>query len=679
MKRSGFERVPGSVIVAMALFAAAARPQEGARFDSSVQNFEKQGTFGVPGRTMSLSAPFRLNEDPPPGTIFDILSYRLELRAAMVTEDFGGSNVIALRLLNPADSIELYQLKLQIDSVHVEGNAVQYGTDDASERLVVHLGSVRQSGDTVHIAIWYRRLPGIPRETLRLGYNYFSDTLSGLPAPLGYTMSEPREARCWMPCYDEPWDKATAAMNVTVPAGFVAASNGTLDSVTSNVDGTITWHWRESHQIATYLMCATISKFTVPNSRYVRASGDTIPVQYYVWARDSLETSNYLSTVKLMIANLSALFGPYPWDKYGMSCVTPFAYGGMEHQSMTTLHEAYRTNEDVVVHELAHQWWGDLVTCGTWPDIWLNESFATYSEALWHESRDGKPALHSFMSSIEDFNAASWRGKIYDPESQGFGLFPASVYTKGAWVLHTLRGMIGDSLFFGSLRKWRARYAQSSAVTEDLRSIVESEVGHDLSWFFDEWIYGDGWPIYSTAFRWANDTLFVTIVQQQSAGWPVFRVPLVIGAYTSGAPSEFMVIDSLKTQTIAEPWGSRPDSIVLDPEGWVLKQLGSPLFAPGSGSMPARFILEQNYPNPFNPVTVIPYEVATASAVSLEIFDLLGRRVSTPVSGPMRAGLHSVRFDGSGLATGVYLYRLQAWPLDGSAGATAVKRMVLIR
>ncbi len=125
----------------------------------------------------------------------------------------------------------------------------------------------------------------------------------------------------------------------------------------------------------------------------------------------------------------------------------------MEHQTITTLNRYLKTDEKVVVHELAHQWWGDLVTCGTWKDVWLNESFATYAEALWAEQNGGREALRQYMhSALEHFYYGSWQGGPYDPEGQGFNLFDDVVYSKGAWVLHTLRGVIGDSLFFSSAR-----------------------------------------------------------------------------------------------------------------------------------------------------------------------------------------------------------------------------------
>ncbi len=603
---------------------------------------------------------------------FDVVSYALDLRAAMVTEDFGGTNLITLILKTPADSVLLYQLKLQIDSVKVDGVVRPFTVSDPTERLTVRLGGIRPAGDTLRVAVAYRRLPGIPRQTDRLGYFFFRDTLPGLPANLGYTMSEPREARCWMPCYDEPWEKSTASMTVTVPAGYVVASNGTLNGTTVNGDRTITWRWQERHQIASYLICATISQWTVPTIHFLRAPGDSIPVQYFVWAADSAQTAAYLPTVRQMIANLSAVFGPYPWDKYAMAAVTPFGYGGMEHQSVTTLHRSLETSENVVVHELAHQWWGDLVTCGAWPDIWLNESFATYSEALWKESLGGLPALRAYMNGMQNFNFGSWSGAVYDPESQTFNLFATVVYTKGAWVLHTLRGAIGDSAFFRSLRKWRELYAGKSAVTADFQGAVESVTGTPMAWFFREWIYGTGWPVYSLSSRWQGGTLFVKIYQQQPATWQTYQMPVKVRAYWAGADSTFTLLDSARAQTFAIQLGVRPDSVLFDPDDWILKQRGTPV-AEDWHEIPAQLVLLQNYPNPFNTATKITYDLPAVSRVTIRVFDILGREVATLLDGVQLTGTHTVSFNGLNLASGVYIYRLTA------GDVVSVKKMILLK
>jgi aminopeptidase N len=632
-------------------------------------NVEKAGAFGFDRE----NTPLYVGPQP-----FDVLHYKIDLSLAMTSELLQGVSSITMVLRTASDSIRLNAAALQLDTVRVDGVQRAVRIDSAGEAFVVPLGGVRNPGDTLRIDISYRRLPGVKRPVTRLGYYYYTPaTAQGIPEILGYTMSEPSDARFWLPCYDEPWDKATAEINATVPQGYTAASNGRLLGITANAGGTTTWRWREDHQVATYLLCVTASKFTISSLPLVRAAGDTIPVQYVVWAADSAATAAYLPTVRQMIVNLGALYGAYPFDKYGMTAVFPFGYGGMEHQTLTTLQRSAATNELVVVHELGHQWWGDLVTCGTWKDIWLNESFATYAEALWRESVGGKTALRNIMQSKARFADGSWQSAVYDPEGQGKYLFSDLVYDKGGWVLHALRGVLGDSLFFRALRFYRQQYAGTSAITREFQAAVEAVAGSSLNWFFDEWIFGGGWPVYAWTSSWSSEGLSVRIVQQQSTLWPTYTMPIQIRAYWQGKDTTFILWDSLRTQSWKLPLAFKPDSVAFDPDSWILRQMGTALSVRQEAAIgPQTFSLEQNYPNPFNPTTSIRFSVPRAQMrrlVTLEVFDILGRSVETLVNEELEPGSYLATFDASGRSSGVYYYRLRA----GESFST--KRMVLLK
>ncbi len=523
-------------------------------------------------------------------------------------------------------------------------------------------GVLLAPGDTVAVRIDYRRLPGLKRPGGRWGYYYFKDSL-GLPAHLGYTMSEPSDARFWMPCHDDPADKATADIHVTVPAGYTVASNGKFLGTETVANGQVRWHWRETHQMAPYLMAVTASKFTVPTTLLVRAAGDTIPLQYYVWAADSAQTAVYLDVVQDMVTGLSSLYGPYPFDKYGMVCIVPFGYGGMEHQSITTLNRYLETDERVVVHELAHQWWGDLVTCATWKDIWLNESFATYSEALWRELNGGKAALQAYMvNSLQHFYYGSWQGSVYDPEGQGFNLFDDVVYSKGAWVLHTLRGTIGDSAFFRTLRAYRARHAWGNATTAQFKAVVDSVVGTPMDGFFNAWVYGQGWPAYNVQRQWTGDSIKVMIAQTQSASWPVFPAWLDLRLQGAGHDTTVTVWNDSRNSTYMFRTGFAVDSVLLDPQNRVMKLVTYKPTSVDEERQPDRMSLEQNYPNPFNGTTMIHFTVAggTSSHVRIVVHDVLGREVAVIFDENGVTGERRVAFDASRLASGVYLYTMQA-------------------
>ena len=593
---------------------------------------------------------------------------------------------MSLLLKSPADSIVLNAAGLLFDTVRVDGVPKRILADSSAESFTIYLEEMRNAGELVLVEVPYRRPTEYRRPGSRLGYYHFSvDSVQGLPANVGYTMSEPSDTRFWMPCFDEPWDKATAEIMITVPTGYVAASNGKLVQVTNHGDGTQTWHWREDHQVAPYLLCVTVSVFSVSRLPYVTAGGDTIPVEYYVWNsglfEDSSAAASYLPTVRSMIAAFAGAYGEYPFDKYGMTAIVPFEFGGMEHQTISTLNRYLFTDEQIVAHELAHQWWGDLVTCATWEDIWLNESFATYSEAIWQESRGGKAALRRYMKdSLEQFNYLSWTGAVHDPVGQGFNLFDLVVYSKGAWVLHTLRGVIGDSTFFRVLHAYRSRFEGGNATTTDFIAVVDSVTGSDYDWFFDQWIYGRGWPEYALSYNWHPDTLMLSLYQQQDVSRPTYTMPLTLRAYHGSESTTFLVRDSLRTQHFLLPLPTTPDSVVLDPDGWVLKQIVPVLPPPPPDELPPSFALFQNYPNPFNPTTVVSYQLPVVSDVKIVVYDLLGREVEVLANERKNRGSYSVTFDshfpgrgGAGLSSGVYLYKLTAGEY------VETRKMILVR
>jgi aminopeptidase N len=658
------------LLVCLALVGAAiqsASPRQG--------GFDKQGRFIAPDIGISLATVHQKAPSYDGPQPFDVLHYDLDVYLPLTTHELSGRNTIIMRLKEAVDSLDLHGVGLSLDTVRVDGVLKTTTLKPASEMFTVHLDTTRYAGDTLRMVIDYRRIPEYPRPSSRQGYYFFRDTL-GIPSNLGYTFSEPSDARFWMPCYDEPWDKATAEIRVTVPQGYVPASNGLLQSVTINGNGTETWHWVENNQIATYLMCITASVFTVSEIPYVSVTGDTIPLQYYAWPSDSASVAAYLPSVAAMMYELESMFGPYPFDKYGMTAIVPFVFLGMEHQTITTMNRFYRTDNRVVVHELGHQWWGNLVTCGTWPDIWLNEGFATYTEALWRERTGGPAALRGYMvDSLSHFNNATWQGAIYNPVAQGFNLFAQSVYSKGAWVLHTLRGVVGDTIFFAILRAYRERYEGRSAVTAELEAVVDSVVGQDMGWFFDQWVYGRGWPHYRYTHDVVGDTIVLQIAQTQDALWPTFRMPVQLRLQYDGTPdTTIVVLNDQRLQSYSIPLAGTLLQIDFDPHQWILKQVFPwPLSVSQTGA-PLTFTLEQNYPNPFNPTTTIQFAipVGTYNYTSLRVYDVLGREVATLVNDELNPGTYEVTWDASGQASGVYYYRLQ------TGGFTETKRLVLL-
>jgi len=345
----------------------------------------------------------------------------------------------------------------------------------------------------------------------------------------------------------------------------------------------------------------------------------------------------------------------------------------MEHQTMTS---TITYDEFVIAHELGHQWFGDLITCGSWRDLWLNEGFATYSEALYAEALGGPATYHQYMSGImEGAKRAAGTLRVSDT-SDVANLFNSNrVYDKGGSVLHMLRHVLGDTLFFSSLRSYvadpRLRYA--TAITEDFRTACEQTSGRDLGFFFHEWIDGEGFPWYE--YSWTTDSTaggFETIVnvwQRAKSTPPAFFTMPLDCRFSAGAWDTTVVLqNTVPGQEFTILLSHRPDSIRLDPGSWVLAEFTN---LNEAGALPQTFALLQNYPNPFNPTTTIPFELVRQEYVSLKIFDLLGREIATLVEGKVAPGHYEVTWDrmqnpGKSLASGVYICRLVAGEFSAS-------------
>jgi aminopeptidase N len=608
---------------------------------------------------------------------YDVVKYNLYMDWYNIlsgqSHAFNGRMEITFRpsLDVPLDSIRLDNGPgyLRVDSAFSGGNRLKM--DSLNGKLIVVLDNSLSALDTGKVELYYHVTdPGInpSPDSLQKGlYVYHKGVqLSGqytVPETVAYTMSEPSDARYWMPCYDDPSDKAICEISIRVPNGFVAASNGTLDSTISNGDNSSTFYWSENYPIATYLMCATAARFSVVQKTVV-IGGKSIPVQYYVYPQDSAEAVNNqvcnIDTVISMMKFFSSIYGPYPFDKYGMTGIEPFHYGGMEHQTITTMNRNYEFDRRDVAHELAHQWWGDMVTLGTWKDIWLNESFATYSEAM--------QLQHLSESSFEnemDFYAARFfqedstqlRYSIYAPPT-GY-IFGLAEYYKGAWVLHMLRNCVGDTTFFEILRRYRADFEFRNAVTSDFIDVVDSVTNSDMMWFFDEWVFKQGYPVYTKTFTQSGDTVSVTVSQVQTNA-PIFRMPMEIGVYSRGQRTIYSFTDSMLVQTFTQYFPNKADSILLDPLNKILARYpGQALTQVGEAETPPRtYALLRNYPNPFNGMTNVVYSLSTAGFVTMELYDLLGRKVETLVHGFQATGPHEIKVNAAKLASGVYLCRL---------------------
>ncbi len=634
-----------------------------------------------------------------PSHAFDVQQYTLVLDIyncfrGSFPSSFNGRETIRFAVDTTLSSIALNAVNtsLTIDSV---GGAAT-GFTHVGNILTLTLDRSYAPGDTVEVRIAYRH-----KNVSDYAFYVSSDSMV-------FTDCEPQGARKWFPCWDAPSDKALWDLTAIVPASVKLGSNGRLvDSSTSH--DTTTFHWVSRDPVATYLMVLTAKAgYNLDIVQWPRLSNpaETIPFRFYWNTGESVSNLRYIESIIIpMTTRFSQLFGEYPFEKGGFATLNNlFGWGGMENQTLISICPNC-WDEYLVAHEFAHQWFGDMITCGTWADIWLNEGFATYCEALWSEATYGSQAYKSdIVGDATSYlnNNGGW--PIYNPSwatsPPGLNILfnPAITYYKPACVLHMLRYVLGDSLFFATLNSYATdpAYRYKSAVTADFIAKANAVAGQDLGWFFTEWLNQPNHPVYANTYAiipsggssWT--VRFKAIQTQTNTGF--FAMPLELSiAFATGPDTLVRVMNTSNNQVFAFDVSRQPTSLTFDPSNnIVLKKATTVLVdVQNIAQAPSQFELEQNYPNPFNPTTTIKYTIGgvvalsgahfsgvegrTLTDVRLAVYDILGREVAVLVNERQAAGSHEVTFDGRGLASGVYVYRL-------SAGAMVQTRsMVLVK
>jgi aminopeptidase N len=559
---------------------------------------------------------------------------------------------------------------LRVDSVF--GSAGKLPFSQFLQGFQVQLDRAYHRGETLTLDTYYG---GVPVAT---GFGSIEFT-SQDGVPWIWTLSEPYGARDWWPCKDDNNDKADSVdMFVTVPAGLKVGSNGRLAGRQTNGDGTTTFHWSERYPIAAYLVSLAATNYAEIDDWFPYSPADSMPIINYVLPSVLSGGVGALGETSSMLRIFSDAYGLYPFinEKYGHA---QFGWGGaMEHQTMTS---TSNFAENTISHELAHQWFGDMITCANWPSLWLNEGFALFSESVFLERYYGPGAYRAHIRDVMTA-ALNATGTLYVQDTSTVaGLFDFDrVYAKGAWVLHMLRHVLGDSVFFRSMRAYAGdpRFRYRSATTEGFRSVCEAVSGKDLGYFFDEWVYGAGYPRYG--YRWTSApsaggySVRLSLSQTGSAAsTPFFRMPVDVRLIAGARDTTLSVFHTATEETFALQVPFPPDDVQIDPDKWILRDVFPP-----DAILPEAYALAQNYPNPFNPGTWVSFSLPHRSSVTLTVYDPLGREVAVIARGQFEAGTHTVRWEGMDaggrrVASGTYFYRL-------TAGAYAeTRRMVLVR
>lgn len=513
---------------------------------------------------------------------FDIQHIRLALSVDPSERYIEGTAKISLKALrDQLDALEFDASELNIREVRQGSRRLDF--ESFNNKLIVGLSVPLRRGQSLTLKISYSARP-------RRGLHFVKPDEGYTDKPLQvWSQGEAEDSRAWFPCTDSPNERQTTETIITVPERFTVLSNGTLLSVKRNAKlGRKTFHWRQDEPHPAYLVSIVVGVFTEIKAR---AAG-RVPVTYYTYPGTEREARRLMGRTPEMIRHFSKIFGyEYPFPKYAQVVVDDFIYGAMENTSATTHADRFLHDErteldfnchDVVAHELAHQWWGDLVTPKSWKHTWLKESFATYAEMLWLEHAEGlDEALYLMIQELNLYLAEDrdrYRRPIVDDRYE----FPVEIYDrhayqKGALVLRMLRAVLGDDEFFLVLRHFAHKHEWQSVETNDLKVAIEEVTGQNLDWFFDQWLYSAGYPEFEVSHTYdaANKQLRVTIrqVQEASDHTPLFRVPVEIEVMGRAGTRTFSVTLEKREQEFYFAAVERPLCVLFDAKESVLKTL----------------------------------------------------------------------------------------------------------
>ncbi|MET8245960.1 M1 family metallopeptidase [Streptomyces sp. NPDC005202] len=414
---------------------------------------------------------------------FDARHYALDIAYNPDTDRLDGRAMLTARATRTLSSFDLDLQKLEVTQVDVNGRRARF-TRDGDELRITPRDALRK-GRTFTVTVTYGGIPEPLGGPIVFGSNYgWMKTGDGV-----FVACEPNAASTWFPSSDHPSDKATYDIRIKAPKGLTGVSNGRLVSTYDRGGSTYT-HWRETRPMATYLATATIGKFDVKTGR----TPGGIPI--YVAIDPKLVNSNSVDVYAVTAAATdywSQVFGPYPFEETGAIVDDmPEAGFSLEVQSKPA-YSAVR-NETTIVHELAHQWFGDSVSVERWKDIWLNEGFATYAQWLWAEHQGTRSAHDSFRAAYDarPADSAFWQIKVADPQRDT--MFASAVYQRGAMTLQALRERIGDAAFFRLLPAWTRLHRYGNANTADFVRLAEKVSGRKLGDLFQEWLFTTGKP-----------------------------------------------------------------------------------------------------------------------------------------------------------------------------------------
>jgi len=532
--------------------------------------------------------------------------------------------------------------QLTVSSVTMNSTTLSF-VQNANNEVVISLPSTLTTGNTGTVVITYSGAPATGEQA------FTASTHNG--TPVIYTLSEPFGARDWWPCKQDLNDKIESIdVYLTAPNTYVSVSNGLEQSAIDNGNGTKTTHFHHGYPIPAYLVAIAVTNYQIFTQTAGTAPND-FPIVNYIYPENFSSAQTQLAVTLPVMNVFETLFEPYPFhnEKYGHA---QFGWGGgMEHTTVSFMNSFGR---NLIAHELAHQWFGDKITCGTWKDIWLNEGFAEYLSGLVVENLDGEASFVTWKNNKINSITSATNGAVYLTDTEALNvnrIFSGRLtYNKGAMVVHMLRWKMGDTAFFEAIKNYLAdsNLAYKYAITTDLKSHLETVYGSSLDEFFNDWLYGQGYPTYTiSAQNWGAGQAKITVLQTQSdASVSYFEMPLEIRLLGGSGQTHDVVINH---QTNGEEFiVSVPftvTDVLFDPNKHIISRNSTATLANENFELAETITL---YPNPTskNIKIQLPNSITFEK---VECYNALGQLVLTN---------YTPEFSTEGLATGIHFVKI---------------------
>lgn len=581
-----------------------------------------------------------------PNTLnYDITYHRLDFTINPSVKFITGKVTTTYTALANMNTITFdFANSLTVSSVKMGTTNLAF-VENTSNELIITLPSTQLQGTSATVEVNYSGVPPVN------GFDSFVQTTHA-GSPIIWTLSEPFGARDWWPCKQDLNDKIDSIdVYITAPSQYISVSNG-VETTAPVINGSNkTTHFHHSYPIPAYLIAIACTNYSV----YEQTAGtapDDFPIINYIFPENLASAQSDLDVTPDIMNFFSAQFEPYPFknEKYGHA---QFSWGGgMEH---TTVSFMVNFSRGLIAHEMAHQWFGDKVTCGTWKDIWLNEGFATYLAAMVIEEFDGPDAFIAEKADMIDYITSQPNGNVYLTDTQATNvnrIFSGRLsYDKGAMVLEMLRFKMGDADFFQALRNYLAdtNLAYKYAVTTDLIGHLEAVYGNQLDEFFNDWIFNQGYPTYDiTVANIGNGQALFTVNQTQSdASVNYFEMPVPVRVYGSGGQQMDLVLDNTVVgETFIENVPFAITSIDFDPDKHIISRNSNATLATTAFEMESVITVAPNPASNF-------VSIQTPSSVNVEsvsIYNHLGQLVATK---------NSANFSITELATGVLFLEIK--------------------